>query len=137
MIQALSFYISQLFFFDISPFILLHLFGKYNQNDLVIQGMHSDIRSNKNVFWTSAERRKMKFHSLKRKENVIHKGIQMMCECKEDSKEFVMFFNQGFYVGDDFTNFMTWHWEFYTHTLWQWSNSGRGTFFVEESAAKF
>ena len=70
--------------------------------------MHSNIKGNK-MFFDSAERLKMKFHSLKRKENVIHKRIQMMCECKEDSKEFVMFFNQGFYVGDDFTNLMTWH----------------------------
>ena len=32
----------------------------------------------------------------------------MMCECKEDSKEFVMFFNQGFYdVEDDVTYFIT------------------------------
>ena len=51
----------------------------------------------------------MKFHSLKWKEKVIHKRIQMMCECKEDSKEFVMFFNQGSYVGDDITTFITWH----------------------------
>ena len=92
------------------------------------------------MFFDSAERLKNEISFIekeKKKYKKWYKGIQMMCECKEDSKEFVMFFNQGFYVGDDFTNLMTWHWEFYTHTLWQWSNSGRGTFFVEESAAKF
>ena len=57
------------------------------------------------MFYLSNERRKIKIHSLKWKEKVIHKRIQMMCECKEDSKEFVMFFNQGSYVGDDITTF--------------------------------
>ena len=36
---------------------LLHLFGKPNQNDLVIQGMHSNIKGNK-MFFDSAERLK-------------------------------------------------------------------------------
>lgn len=60
--------------------------------------MHSNIKGNK-MFFDSAERLKNEISFIekeKKKYKKWYKGIQMMCECKEDSKEFVMFSNQGF-----------------------------------------
>ena len=73
LVRLSSFYSSP----EIKQIELLHLFGKPNQNDLVIQGMHSNIKGNK-MFFDSAERLKMKFHSLKRKRKNI----------KSDTKEY-------------------------------------------------